>query len=222
MVSIACREADVARVSFGGLFEDMVKPVIYLSAFLIGCGGGGAAVDPVDVSGNQPGPGSSGPPAPPASAPSGAVLVTAAGTSFTPGTVTIARGGAVTWQISGGTHNITFGSLKPAAGDIPDTGPGGSASRTFASEGTYDYQCTRHSGMTGRVNVTVDGSAPPAGPSPSTETVVRSDGSSFAPEKVEIETGGAVTWEIAEGAGGLKGCRRAACASNSQTSMSSS
>lgn len=180
-----------------------MKRAVYLSVFVIACGGGGAAIDPGDVSGSPPGPGSSGPPATPAPAPAGAALVTAAGTSFTPAIVTIARGGAVTWQVSGGTHNITFGSLKPSAGDVPDMGPGGSASRTFAAEGTYDYQCTRHSGMTGRVTVTVDGTSPPPGPSPSRETIVRADGLGFAPERVEVQTGDAVTWELAEGAGGI-------------------
>ncbi len=84
--------------------------------------------------------------------------VTTSGSSFSPTSVTIAAGGTVTWQISGATHNVTFGANKPAGGDIGDTS-GGSVSRTFTATGTYSYQCTRHSGMTGQVTVQASGPA---------------------------------------------------------------
>jgi len=126
------------------------------------------------------------------------------GTSFSPANITIAPGSTVTWQIAGGTHNVTFGSAKPTGGDIPDTGAGNNIVRTFPSAGTFDYQCTRHSGMTGRVTVSADGSAPaPGNPSPSEGTVVQATSSAFNPERVEITAGGVVTWEIAAGAGGI-------------------
>jgi plastocyanin len=67
--------------------------------------------------------------------------------------VTIAPGGSVTWQISGATHNVTFDGAAPTGGNVGDTSPGGSATRTFPVAGTYDYHCTRHNGMTGRVVV---------------------------------------------------------------------
>ena len=73
--------------------------------------------------------------------------------AFSPPTVTIAPGGSVTWQISGATHNVTFDGAAPTGGNVGDTSPGGSATRTFPVAGTYDYHCTRHNGMTGRVVV---------------------------------------------------------------------
>lgn len=92
-------------------------------------------------------------PVPPPAAPS-AATVTTPGTTFSPATVTIARGGSVTWQFIGSTrHNVTFSGTAPAGGNVPDTDAGGSASRTFAAAGTYSYSCTRHSGMNGSVVV---------------------------------------------------------------------
>ena len=110
----------------------------------------------------------------------------------------------MTWQIAGGTHNVTFGSSKPTGGDIPDTGAGNNVARSFPSAGTFDYQCTRHAGMTGRITVTADASTPaPGNPSPSEGTVVQATSSAFTPERVEITPGGIVTWDIAAGAGGI-------------------
>ena len=80
------------------------------------------------------------------------VTVTTPGNSFAPTTVTVPTGGTVTWQFSG-THNVTFGAAAPAGGNIPDQTAGNAVSRTFATAGNFDYQCTRHSGMTGRVVV---------------------------------------------------------------------
>jgi plastocyanin len=67
--------------------------------------------------------------------------------------VSIAAGGSVTWQFSGARHNVTFTGAAPTGGNIPDQTPGASVSRTFPLRGTYDYACTNHSGMTGRVTV---------------------------------------------------------------------
>lgn len=92
-------------------------------------------------------------PPPPPAAPSTAT-VTTPGTTFSPANVTIASGGAVTWQFTGSSrHNVTFSGTAPAGGNIPDTEAGGSASRTFTAPGTYSYTCTRHSGMNGTVVV---------------------------------------------------------------------
>lgn len=91
------------------------------------------------------------PPPPPPSNPS-AATVTTPGETFAPQSVTITAGGTVTWQISGATHNVTFNGAAPAGGNIPDTRAGDIA-RQFTTAGNYDYTCTRHSGMTGRVVV---------------------------------------------------------------------
>jgi plastocyanin len=95
------------------------------------------------------------PPATPPAAPppSTAVTVTTPNATFAPATVTIPRGGTVTWQFSEARHNVTFQGAAPAGGNVPDTQSGGTASRTFATPGTYQYLCTRHSGMNGTVVV---------------------------------------------------------------------
>lgn len=83
----------------------------------------------------------------------GSATVTTPGSSFSPATVTIAAGGTVTWQFSGARHNVVFRGATPPGGNIPDTEAGNSVSRTFPAAGTFDYDCTRHSGMIGRVVV---------------------------------------------------------------------
>ena len=59
----------------------------------------------------------------------------------------------MTWQFSGATHNVTFKDIAPPGGNIPNSAPGTSASRTFNVEGDYDYFCTIHDGMKGRIRV---------------------------------------------------------------------
>ena len=98
--------------------------------------------------GETPPPGGESPPPPSGST----ATVSTPGSSFSPPSVTIAAGGTVSWNIAGATHNVTFGALAPPGGNIPDT-RGATVSRSFPSAGTYDYQCTRHDGMTGRVVV---------------------------------------------------------------------
>jgi len=70
---------------------------------------------------------------------------------FNPASVEIAAGGTVTWTFTG-THNVTF-TTAGAPANIPDTGTGGSAARTFPGAGTFTYTCTRHSNMNGTVVV---------------------------------------------------------------------
>jgi plastocyanin len=84
--------------------------------------------------------------------PSTATVTATADRTFSPSRVTIAAGGTVTWQFSA-THNVTFSGAAPAGGSIANSGGGTSASRQFATPGTYGYECTLHSGMTGTVVV---------------------------------------------------------------------
>jgi plastocyanin len=73
--------------------------------------------------------------------------------SFKPSEVAIARTGTVTWTNESGTgHNVTFAASAGAPNDIPAY-TSGSASRTFNTAGTFNYQCTLHSGMAGKVVV---------------------------------------------------------------------
>ncbi|MGI9078120.1 MAG: plastocyanin/azurin family copper-binding protein [Gemmatimonadaceae bacterium] len=94
----------------------------------------------------------SAPPAPPPPPPSASITVTTPGVSFSPQTATIPINGSVTWQISGATHNVTFSGAAPPGGNIPDARDV-SVTRNFPLAGSYSYQCTRHSGMTGSVIV---------------------------------------------------------------------
>jgi plastocyanin len=97
---------------------------------------------------------STGSPPPTAPPPSGSTAtITTPNATFSPSDVTIPAGGSVTWQFSGARHNVTFQGTAPSGGNVPDQDAGTSASRTFAVAGTYNYLCTRHAGMTGRVIV---------------------------------------------------------------------
>jgi plastocyanin len=75
------------------------------------------------------------------------------GTTFNPATASVAVGGTVTWvDQSGFPHDITpQGHTAWTA--VTTTGSGQSLQVTFPTAGTYNYVCTRHSGMTGSVVV---------------------------------------------------------------------
>ena len=78
--------------------------------------------------------------------------VTATGNStFDPQNVTIVAAGTVTWTFQL-LHNVTWDGAAPTGGTIGDTSTG-NVSRTFPTAGTYNYRCTIHAGMTGRVTV---------------------------------------------------------------------
>ena len=83
----------------------------------------------------------------------GGVTIATTGNAFTPNDVTVAPGTTVTWQFSETTHNVTFTRLMPPGGNIPGTAPGNNVSRTFMMAGDYDYECTLHGNMKGRIRV---------------------------------------------------------------------
>jgi plastocyanin len=71
--------------------------------------------------------------------------------SFDPKTVTITRGGTVTWNFAT-LHDVTF-DTQGAPGDIAARATG-SAALTFQTAGTFNYHCTIHgTGMNGTVVV---------------------------------------------------------------------
>lgn len=78
-----------------------------------------------------------------------AATVTVANNSFSPGSVTILRTGTVTWNWTGGPHNVTFSDATSN-----NKSNGETFARTFNANGTFTYQCTLHPGiMTGQVVV---------------------------------------------------------------------
>ena len=84
-------------------------------------------------------------------APTGSAAVTAAGTSFTPSSVTITTGGQVTWTFNG-EHNVTFSTAGSPTNIATRTS--GTESRVFPTNGTFAYICTIHgTAMSGTVQV---------------------------------------------------------------------
>lgn len=72
--------------------------------------------------------------------------------AFFPRTVVVRRAGTVRWNFSTVAHDVTFGAAAgapPGIGLVSNT----SVSRTFNVAGTFQYDCTVHSGMTGYVVV---------------------------------------------------------------------
>lgn len=99
----------------------------------LACGGGGGPTGP----GQNP----------------SASTVTLGASSFSPSSVTIQSGGSVSWSnTSGILHNVTFDPATGAPANIGNHSSGVNA-RTFATAGTFGYQCTLHGGMTGSVIV---------------------------------------------------------------------
>ena len=94
--------------------------------------------------------------------------VTASGSpnTFTPSTVTVLQGETVTWNNTGGFHNVRFddGSFDQPADPIFPWST--AVARTFYAAGTFSYVCEAHSEMTGTVAVQAPGGTPGPGPGP--------------------------------------------------------
>ena len=77
--------------------------------------------------------------------------VSIANFAFAPAEITIASGESVTWtNDDGAPHGLEFNDGAPG---IDPLLPKGSFSRRFDRPGTYDYNCSVHPYMTGRVVV---------------------------------------------------------------------
>lgn len=123
-------------------------------AGLGGCGGGGGG-----GGGGSPGTPPTGPGNPP---PPATNTVTVQSASFSPASITVAKGATVRWTwdtCTGGdvygtgqtcvAHNVTFDAANASV-----TQERGSWSRTFADAGTFNYLCTIHgASMSGKVIV---------------------------------------------------------------------
>jgi len=89
----------------------------------------------------------------PGTFPNAASVSTSSGNVFVPRESDIAVGGSVTWQFVGVGHNVTFSSGVAGAPTTIPTTTNATISRTFNVAGTYEYNCTIHSGMNGTVFV---------------------------------------------------------------------
>jgi plastocyanin len=86
-----------------------------------------------------------------ATAPKEGAKVSIADFAFTPAAVTIAPGGSVTWtNDDGAPHGLEYNDHAPGTDLLL---PGASFSRRFDRPGAYDYHCSVHPYMTGRVIV---------------------------------------------------------------------
>lgn len=92
-------------------------------------------------------------PAGPSGTPQSAVVQATPQITFTPAQVTIQSGGTVTWQFGSVPHNLFFEDAPGTPQDIPGFNSNTSFSRTFDTEGTFDYECMIHPGMRGSVVV---------------------------------------------------------------------
>jgi plastocyanin len=104
-------------------------------------------------------------------APAAAADVTIKNFAFTPSTVTIAQGEAVTWTWAGPDTNHSVTS-DPNQADSWDTDPnapptslthppGSTFEHVFNTSGTFTYFCKVHPSMTGKVIVNGPGGEPP-------------------------------------------------------------
>ncbi len=86
-----------------------------------------------------------------APAPGGGTVhqVTIKGFAFNPAEITIKVGDTVTWTEQDAVHHTTTGDIFESG----DLGQGQTYSKTFDKAGTYDYICSYHPYMKGKVIV---------------------------------------------------------------------
>ncbi len=84
------------------------------------------------------------------------VQVGSGGNTFSPSSVSMALGDTIKWTLAGGTHNVTGMSVPTGAAAV-SSGTMSSSGTTYSYVptivGSYTYQCTFHSGMTGSFSV---------------------------------------------------------------------
>ncbi|MDP1891591.1 MAG: cupredoxin domain-containing protein [Gemmatimonadaceae bacterium] len=116
-------------------------------ALLSACGGGGGG----DGSPTAPNNNTPGTPSTPSTPGANEVLATT-GNAFSPSTLTVSRGTTVTFTFQATQHNVNFASVAGAPANISNTANSG-VQRLFATAGTFGYDCSLHSGMSGTVIV---------------------------------------------------------------------
>jgi plastocyanin len=112
----------------------------------IGCSGGGGSTDPGGGGGGGGGGGTN------TTCPANTVCMLSS--TFSPTSLTVTTGTTVTFHNGSGIdHTVNFDEARPpGVTDVP-LNNSGDFPRTFNSVGTYNFHCTQHIGMTGRVVV---------------------------------------------------------------------
>ena len=78
-------------------------------------------------------------------------VVSTPGNTFSPPFLTIAVGASVRFEIRGNPHNVIFATAgAPANINVVSNTD---VTRTFATRGTFPYDCTVHPGMSGEIVV---------------------------------------------------------------------
>jgi plastocyanin len=72
---------------------------------------------------------------------------------FTPATLQVSAGQAVTFSFGSVAHNVFFAAQAGAPANIPGNNASVSVDRVFATQGTYTYACQIHPQMHGTVVV---------------------------------------------------------------------
>ena|SRR5438552_18095452 len=91
--------------------------------------------------------------APPPPPPPGNTVAATPSLTFTPATLTVNVGDAVTFAFGSVPHNVFFTQQAGAPADIAGSNANVSVTRTFATAGTYAYTCHIHPSMQATVEV---------------------------------------------------------------------
>jgi plastocyanin len=81
-----------------------------------------------------------------------ATVVAAPDRTFAPATLVVARNASITFSFGTLLHNVTFRSATGAPADIPNNASA-TVARPFPTAGDFNYDCSLHAGMTGKVVV---------------------------------------------------------------------
>ena len=84
---------------------------------------------------------------------SGANQVDVSDFQFSPSTLTVKVGATVTWKGVSGAHTVTSDDSAPMRFD-QSIAEGGVVTVTFTQAGTYEYHCSVHKSMHGKIIVT--------------------------------------------------------------------
>ena len=124
--------------------------LVVVAVLFASCGGGGSSPTSPAAS-NYPTSTPPGTPATPAVPVSNEVVATT-GSAFTPTSLTVAKGTAVTFTFQSVEHNVVFDAVTGAPAGIAAT-YSTAVQRVFATAGAFGFQCTLHAGMRGSVTV---------------------------------------------------------------------